>query len=303
MRFTITHNTRYQFTQPVSLHPHRAMLRPRDGHHLRIVSATLALSPNAPMIWSFDVFGNSICTIAFEGMASEVSITSTLELERFPAPPELLVVDGSPAPYPVQYSPQDRRDLASLMLLDDERSVPNLQSWIETKTLGHASDALELARNLMAAVHFGFVYEARYDEGTLRPIDMLARGGGTCRDYAFFMMETARILGFAARFATGYLYSPALDAGNDTGPDAGLAGSGISVDGAAATHAWTELFIPSIGWVDFDPTNNLTGTADLIKVASVRKPSQAIPIAGSFTGPAGVGGPPQVTVTVTRQDY
>lgn len=290
MRFTITHDTRYQFSQAVELHAHRAMLRPRDGHHLRIVNATLALSPNAPVIWSFDVFGNSICTIAFKGKASNVTITSTLELERFPAPPELLVVDGRPAPYPVQYSPEDRRDLATLMLLDDERAIADLEAWIDTKGLGQASDALELARNLMAAVHFGFAYEARYDEGTLRPSEMLERGGGTCRDYAFFMMETARILGFAARFSTGYLYSPALD------------GGGTSFDGAAATHAWTELFIPTIGWVDFDPTNNITGTADLIKVASVRKPSQAIPIAGSFTGPAGVGGPPKVTVTVTRQN-
>lgn len=289
MRFTITHDTRYHFSQAVELHAHRAMLRPRDGHHLRIVNATLSLSPNAPVIWSFDVFGNSICTIAFKGKASNVTIKSVLELERFPAPPELLVVDGRPAPYPVQYSPEDRRDLATLMLLDDERAIPDLEAWIDTKGLGQASDALELARNLMAAVHFSFAYEARYDEGTLRPSEMLARGGGTCRDYAFFMMETARILGFAARFSTGYLYSPALD------------GGGTSFDGAAATHAWTELFIPTIGWVDFDPTNNITGTADLIKVASVRKPSQAIPIAGSFTGPAGVGGPPQVTVTVARQ--
>lgn len=293
MRFTITHTTHYRFSQPVELHAHRAMLRPRDGHHLRIVNATLTLSPNAPVIWSFDVFGNSICTIAFEGTASEVTITSTLELERFPAPPELLVVDGRPAPYPVLYSPEDRRDLASLMLLDDEHAVAELDAWIEAKGLRQGQDALVLARNLMAAVHFGFTYEARYDEGTLRPSKLLARGGGTCRDYAFFMMETARILGFAARFATGYLYSPALDANLD--------GTGTSAVGAAATHAWAELFIPSIGWVDFDPTNNLTGTADLIKVASVRKPSQAIPISGSYTGPAGAGGPPEVTVTVTRQ--
>lgn len=294
MRFTITHETRYQFTQPVELHAHRAMLRPRDGHHLRIVNATLTLSPNAPVIWSFDVFGNSICTIAFEGMASDISITSVLELERFPASPELRVTDGRPAPYPVLYSPEDRRDLASLMLLDDEHAVAELDAWIEEKALRQGHDALILARNLMAAVHFGFTYEARYDEGTLWPSEMLERGGGTCRDYAFFMMEIARILGFAARFATGYLYSPALDANLD--------GTGASAVGAAATHAWAELFIPSIGWVDFDPTNNLTGTADLIKVASVRKPSQAIPIAGSYTGPAGAGGPPDVKVTVTRHD-
>lgn len=291
MRFSITHQTRYQFSQPVDLHTHRAMLRPRDGHHLRVVNATLALSPNAPVVWSFDVFGNSIATIAFNGSSQELMVTSILDLERFPSLPENLVVDGRQAPYPIQYSPEDRRDLATLILMDDEHAAADLQNWIDTRGIANNSDGLQVARNLMQAVYDGFTYEARYDEGTLKPLELLARGAGTCRDYAFFMMEAARILGFAARFATGYLYSPALDGGQD------------AYSGAAATHAWAELFVPGIGWVDFDPTNNLTGTADLIKVASVRKPSQAIPLTGSFTGPAGVGGPPEVSVSVAQRDY
>lgn len=295
MRFTITHTTRYAFAQEVELHAHRAMLRPRDGHHLRIVNATLALAPQAPVIWSFDVFGNSIGTIKFSGFASQVEVTSTLDLERFPATPESLVVDGREAAYPINYAPEERRDLAALILMDDERGIADIQSWLDARGLRDGiNDALQAARNLMNAVYTGFTYEARYDEGTMRPLDLMARGSGTCRDYAFFMMEAARVMGFAARFATGYLYSPALD-GQD-----GVYGNGY--DGAAATHAWTELFLPGIGWVDFDPTNNLTGTADLIKVASVRKPSQAIPLTGSFTGPSGVGGPPQVSVTVARQE-
>ncbi len=289
MRFTITHTTRYSFNEQVELHTHRAMLRPRDGHHLRIVNATLVLNPQAPVVWSFDVFGNSICSILFNEMASDVEVTSTLDLERFPTSPESMVVDGRHAPYPVHYSPEDKRDLASLLLMDDERGMADIEQWIDARGLRQNTDALQVARNLMQAVYNGFTYEARYDEGTMRPLDLLAKGSGTCRDYAFFMIEAARVLGFAARFATGYLYSPALDGGVS------------GYDGAAATHAWAELFVPDIGWVDFDPTNNLTGSADLIKVASVRKPSQAIPLTGSFTGPSGAGGPPQVSVTVARQ--
>ncbi|MGD1885605.1 MAG: transglutaminase N-terminal domain-containing protein [Cohaesibacteraceae bacterium] len=288
MRFTITHETRYRFSEPVQLHPHRAMLRPRDGHHLRLVDATLTLSPSAQVLWSFDVFGNSIGTIAFDGMAQEVLVTSTLDLERFPASPESLVIDGRQAPYPVSYMPEERRDLAALILMDDERAIPDLEAWIDSHNLRDHEDSLQMARALMAAVQASFTYLTRYDEGTLRPVQLLEAGSGTCRDYAFFMMEAARVLGFAARFATGYLYAPDLD-GGETG-----------YDGTAATHAWAELFIPDIGWVDYDPTNNLTGSADLIKVASVRKPSQAIPLAGSFTGSTGAGGPPDVRVTVRR---
>ncbi|MEM6711111.1 MAG: transglutaminase family protein [Pseudomonadota bacterium] len=303
MRFTITHKTVYRFAEAVELRPHRAMLRPRDGHHLRVVNATLAITPNAPVIWSFDVFGNSIAAIAFSGMAQNVEVTSTLDIERFPATPESMVIDERHAAFPVQYGVEERRDLASLLLMDDERGVEDIEAWLANAGLASSgsvgepgsetttTDALQCARNLMAAIGVGFQYEARYDEGTMRPTDMLARGSGTCRDYAFFMMEAARVLGFAARFATGYLYSPALD----------IVGTGTGqVLGAAATHAWTELFIPGIGWVDFDATNNLTGTADLIKVATVRKPSQAIPLSGSFIGSVGAGGPPEVSVAVSQ---
>ena len=290
MRFTIVHETLYRFTAPVTLHPHRLMIRPRDGHHLRVVDATLAVSPPASTVWSFDVFGNSIGTLGFAGEATDLAITSTLDIERFPAPPEALVIEGRALPDSLAYEPEERRDLATLILMDDEQAVPALTDWIDARGLRQAPDVLAQARALMDAVKGGFTYEARYEEGTLRPLDLLARGSGTCRDYAFFMMEAARVLGFAARFATGYLYSSALDDGQD----------GDAVSGAAATHAWAELFIPTLGWVDFDPTNGLTGTADLIKVATVRKPSQAIPVSGSFTGPAGAGGPPLVSVTVRR---
>ncbi|MEM6384055.1 MAG: transglutaminase family protein [Pseudomonadota bacterium] len=289
MRFTITHATDYVFSAPVELHPHRIMMRPRDGHHLRIVDALLSISPNASTVWSFDVFGNSIGTLSFAGAADRLAITSTLDIERFAANPEGMLVDGRTARYPLEYSPEERRDLATLLLMDDERGLPALESWIEGHNLRGSDDALSLARALMESIYTGFTYEARYSEGTLLPSQMLEAGSGTCRDYAFFMMEAARVVGFAARFATGYLYSPALD--NADGP---------TTVGAGATHAWAELFIPGVGWIDFDPTNNLTGSADLIKVATVRKPSQAIPVSGSFTGPQGAGGPPQVSVTVAR---
>ena len=65
---------------------------------------------------------------------------------------------------------------------------------------------------------------------------------GTCRDYAWLMIEALRRLGFASRFVSGYLYDPALDGGT-----AGTVGSG-------ATHAWVQVFLPGAGWVHYDPT-------------------------------------------------
>jgi transglutaminase-like putative cysteine protease len=73
---------------------------------------------------------------------------------------------------------------------------------------------------------------------------------GTCRDYAWLMIEALRRLGFAARFVSGYLYDAALDGGA-----AGAIGSG-------ATHAWVQVFLPGAGWVHYDPTNRITAGYD-----------------------------------------
>ena len=117
-------------------------------------------------------------------------------------------------------------------------------------------------------------------------------GSGTCRDYAILMMEACRSLGFAARFVSGYIYSPRLDSGLDGG----------AYQGGGATHAWVRIYLPGAGWVEFDPTNGIVGNKDLIRVAVARDPGQAVPLQGTYTGfPADSLGM-KVEVQVTSDD-
>ncbi len=126
---------------------------------------------------------------------------------------------------------------------------------------------------------------ARYEEGTQHPLDTLQAKSGTCRDYALLMIEALRRLGIAARFVSGYLFDG----------DNAHAGGG-------ATHAWVQVYIPDAGWIEFDPTNGIEGTRDLIRVAVARDPSQAIPLHGTYTGRAGAYIGMEVNVTVTSVD-
>ncbi len=104
------------------------------------------------------------------------------------------------------------------------------------------------------------------------------------------MMESARSLGLAARFVTGYLYDPALD----------------HAEGATATpahpHAWMEVYLPGVGWVEFDPTNGIVGNTGLIRVAVARDIYQAVPISGTWSGFPGSFIDMSVTVDVTVAD-
>jgi transglutaminase-like putative cysteine protease len=74
----------------------------------------------------------------------------------------------------------------------------------------------------------------------------------------------------AARFASGYLYVPSHDS--------------TIVRGGGATHAWCQVYLPGAGWVEFDPTNGIVGSNNLIRVAVTRDPRQAIPLAGTWFG-------------------
>ena len=110
-----------------------------------------------------------------------------------------------------------------------------------------------------------FTYRKRHEHGTQHPLDTLQTRSGTCRDYALFMIEALRRLGIAARFVSGYLFIPGDRAH-------GYVGGG-------STHAWVQVYLPSAGWIEFDPTNGIVGTRDLIRVAVARDPRQADPAA------------------------
>jgi transglutaminase-like putative cysteine protease len=127
----------------------------------------------------------------------------------------------------------------------------------------------DLLENMTHAIKREFVYRRRHESGVQNPLDTLRTGMGTCRDFAVFMMEAARSLGYAARFVSGYLHVRATDKDRV---------------GGGSTHAWVQVYLPSAGWVEFDPTNGIVGNNDLIRVAIAREPRQAIPLWGSYTG-------------------
>jgi transglutaminase-like putative cysteine protease len=88
------------------------------------------------------------------------------------------------------------------------------------------------------------------------------------------MIEALRPLGFASPFVSGYLYDEALDGGT------------VGMTSSGATHPWLQVFLPSAGRIDYDPTNQINAGFDLIPVAVARHPGQAIPLAGSWFGDA-----------------
>jgi transglutaminase-like putative cysteine protease len=263
---TIHHTTTYRYARPVTFGDQRLMFRPRDSHDLRLLQTGLEISPSAQVRWLHDVFGNSIAIATFAEPASELRLVSTIQLEHFPAVALEFAIEAYARKHPFGYSAEEVPDLGRTI----ERHYPDpehrVDEWARRlATSPGDTDTQALLVDMTAAIRRDFRYEAREAEGTQTPVETLARASGTCRDFALFMMEAARSLGFAARFVSGYLYDD-------------------QTVGGGATHAWVQIYLPGGGWLEFDPTNALVGGQKLVRVAVTRDPAQAIPVSGTWTG-------------------
>jgi transglutaminase-like putative cysteine protease len=269
---TVRHLTTYRYKQAVSFGEHRVMFRPRDSYDQRLIEATLNVTPNPTEIsWMHDVFGNCVAKVRFGARAKELRFECIIRLEHS-AEHELTFQTADYARhYPFSYGAEEMPDL----LRSIEREYPDpqheLDRWArEFLRKEGPTPTHDLLTGMTHAIKRRFTYVARQESGVQSPLQTLKLGSGSCRDFALLMMEAVRSLGLAARFVSGYLYSPSRDRPGNIG--------------GGATHAWLEVYVPGDGWVEFDPTNGIVGNRDLIRVAVVRTPSQAVPLSGSWTG-------------------
>lgn len=269
------------------------MLRPRDSHDQKVIEASLDISPEpSSLCFTEDAFGNHVAIARFDGSSSELSFESIVSLEHSPANADLDLAQAA-GDFPVDYSALEMPELAHCIQRHHPDPHDEVGRW--TRQFLHASGSigtLELLVRLSQGIHQGFLYRRREAKGIQQPVETLRLGHGSCRDFALLMIEAARSLGLAARFASGYLAVPFE-------PDEEPASIGAVDRAHGATHAWAQVYLPGAGWIDFDPTSGSVGKAKLVTVAVVRDPDQALPLHGTFIGSASDPLGMEVRVSVT----
>jgi transglutaminase-like putative cysteine protease len=271
--YEMKHTTTYRYTNPVNFGTHRALFVPQRGARARLLNWSATTSPSSKIRWISDALFNTVAVFEFAEPAQELTFNfqfqeiffGTKEIEAFP-------LETRAEHVPVQYTRDEYTDLVMYMVPQADDHDHSVAAWAKSFVADNRNRTVDVLQRMLDTFRDDFKYNARDAQGTQSPGETLRLRSGTCRDYAWLMIEALRRLGFAARFISGYLYDTSLDSGH-----VGMVGSG-------ATHAWLHVYLPGAGWRPYDPTNHINAGYDLIAVAVARHPGQAIPLEGSWTG-------------------
>ncbi len=266
----IHHRTRYHYAEPVSFQPHRLVVRPREGHDLRVESLLLGITPAAEVVWSRDIFGNSVAHAHFRNPGVELNFEVDVTIRRFFDPGHPPHPARSPSPYPLEYDTLEHGIVTGYLTPVYGEETAAVQEWIHGLPKPDEFPSAEaFVKRLAEVIHGEIGYRRRDEKGVQTPATTLSLGTGSCRDVATLMMEILRHLGIAARFASGYLDCEATRAAR------------------GSTHAWTEAYFPQLGWRGFDPTTGKRCGHRHIVTGTSNHPRGVMPVSGRYFGPAG----------------
>lgn len=286
------HVTRYIYDKPISLGPQVVRLRPAPHGHTRIPSYSLKVTPAQHFVnWQQDPHGNWLARFVFPEKTTEFSVTVDFLADLEVVNPFDFFVEPFAEQWPFEMPPELKEDLSAYV--DPEPAGPLLRTLIDSISR-EKRNTVDFLVDLNQRIQSIVKYIVRLEPGVQTPEETLVSGYGSCRDSAWLLTQLLRHIGLPARFVSGYL----IQLKPDVKPLEGPAGTDHDF---TDLHAWTEVYLPGAGWIEYDPTDVLIAGENLIRVAVTRDPSQAIPISGSFTGaPADFLGM-TVEVTVTRQ--
>ena len=278
-RLSVSHLTEYVFSENVSLGPHKLLLRPREGHDIRITSSKLSISPGHMVRWHRDVYNNSVATVTFTETTSRLSIYSEVNIEHYDDMPMDFVIEDYAVNFPFLYLSEEEADLIPYQRPNYPGDSGYLQNWLQQFDINEGEiQTYTILDSLNKWVYQNFTYQVREEPGVQTPYETIVKQSGSCRDFAALLVEATRCLGLASRFVSGYLHSPSTETGN------------------GSTHAWAEVYLPGPGWKGLDPTTGELTDRRHITVAVTRHPEWAPPVSGSFFGSTQV---PELHVNVT----
>ncbi|HWE86174.1 MAG TPA: transglutaminase family protein [Terracidiphilus sp.] len=266
--YSIRHLTRYRYSHPVSESIMETRMHPRSDAQQHCLTFTLSVSPRCRVFAYRDHLGNHVHHFDIPGEHSHLVIVaeSVVEAQNMAEPPEALGGEAWDA-----LDEMAREGDYWEMLLPSTFAVatPALMGLAEKLDARRRDDPLTVVRQVNHRLFEYFDYVPRHTRVD-SPIDeAIMSGKGVCQDFAHTMIAMLRHVGIPSRYVSGYLYRGREDNDRST-PD--------------ATHAWVEALLPGVGWMGFDPTNDLAAGRRHIRTSIGRDYADVPPTHGVFRG-------------------
>jgi transglutaminase-like putative cysteine protease len=285
MYYAVKHQTHFRYSQPISESVMEVYMQPFTEGIQRCLRFKLQTSPRVHTFEYYDYLGNSVHFFDIPGFHDQLTILTESVVEMvapLPLPAALGVetweaLDGAAA----------GGDFWDMLMPSPRTQTSDLLEQF-TRELGmyRSADPLALLREINASVYEAFDYDPNSTDVD-SPIEVaLEARKGVCQDFAHVMIALVRSLGIPCRYVSGYLFYHKDDRST---PD--------------ATHAWVEAYLPPLGWIGLDPTNNILAEERHIRVAVGRDYNDVPPTRGVFKGKAETELSVEVHVTPTESPF
>ena len=275
MLLRVTHETRYDYVPAAKDAQHMAHLKPRSGAGQQLLWHRLSVQPAVTQrSEAIDVFGNSRTFFAVQAPHDALVVVADSIVQTQPPPGWHGDITWEQVRERFRYHTGAAYDAAAEFVFASPY-VPRHEDFVSyaRPSFSAGRPLLDAAHALMSHMHHDFTYQTESTEVNTPALEALHQKRGVCQDFAHIMVACFRAMGLSARYVSGYLL---------TEPPPGQP----RLVGADASHAWASLYVPGIGWCDFDPTNNRVPGEDYVTLAIGRDYADVSPMRGVIHGGA-----------------
>jgi transglutaminase-like putative cysteine protease len=262
MILEVQHETRFTYPEPVAEAVTEVRMEPVSDADQSCRSFNLAVTPGSEVSRFQDGFGNRVHHFNVLCSHAEVRILAAGVVETHPRAPDAA---SSQATYPLNFDGFDLAVLDFVQFRGPVRSSPRLGPVLDALRPAAGTPLGKLVHAVSSYIHEHFEYAPSWTLASSPVDDVLEQGKGVCQDFTHLMIAVLRSLDVPARYVSGYIHR---------------------ADRESQSHAWCEVWLPDLGWVGIDPTNDCAVGEHFIKVAVGRDFTDVPPNKGVYRGKA-----------------
>lgn len=272
MNYRIVHTTAYTYAGPVSLCHNIARLMPRDTEIQHCKDCSVTITPRPDVINEYeDFFGNKVMYFAIQEEHLKLTVTVTSHITRLGVPSHLsemyVHVPWEQVAQLIQEPTSENFDarqyIAQTTMTEWDEHVRDFA--LRSFTPGRP--VYDAAFELMTRIYKEFEFKPGLTTIATPVVEVMAKRKGVCQDFAHLAIACLRSIGLPARYISGYI---------ETLPAPGKE----KLVGADASHAWFAIYVPNVGWLEFDPTNNQVPSTQHLTIGWGRDYADITPLKG-----------------------